>query len=43
MLNYKIYGLFIPGEEIRYIGYTKNTLKRRLYGLRKYNFNEICK
>lgn len=31
-LEYKIYGLYILGEPIRYIGYTKHTLKRRLNG-----------
>lgn len=31
-LEYKIYGLHVPGESIKYIGYTKHTLKRRLNG-----------
>lgn len=32
MINYKIYGLRVIGtDEIRYVGYTKRTLKLRLY------------
>lgn len=30
--TYRVYGLRIPNESIKYIGYTKHTLKRRLNG-----------